>query len=693
MSIHHLRSLFSMNEARTVDQYLEGFRAIPDFDKVEKTFRDRVQQAIDVLQKNDRVTWFVRYLKIRLLLDLQEKFAAPAWGDLDDSPKEGGEANGPKLEKVEKLLNRELQKFEANGISREKVVTEIKDSFVSLLSSLTHFYTRTMLTNIPEIGNFTYNFQLPGDVLDHFNTLQTAWQQKMIDTEKSFISDEFIEYEGDEIWVRVGNDWAWFHLDRESCSVESEAMGHCGASNRDGSSLLSYRNRATNSKGETGWVPWLTFERDSDGYIRQAKTRGNHKPPESFHPAIIELLKHPEIKGVKGGGYRPHTNFRLSDLSSSEVSEIEEANPEFEVEPMPDFIKEYKANGVSDSFIRMINRRFSPSFNHLGDGLLELTGYSTWVREFAKDHLHFVPKQSNSHYYTANDLSEFTGIDEDDYDEGYVEIEDFADTDLDDFNSDNPGEQRPRELIASFIDYALSNSQLFSDRINRLAKRKGIKIDFDREALAKNILSGDLSSTIVGELVNSAVEFGLTFVSDEGNVKTLTKRRAAFVAYMSQSFYFNSGVYATVEGDLEENLEETFNKFLNKKVGFFINASELISEYEEAVSNYDYDDDGESSYDPFYDITESSYVSEGAREKDNDYNFNHFLTTDEAEKAMEHGRDKERSDERQMTLDGEDPAKDLLFDREMALSYLDIKLRSGILENFNMSKRLKNLLD
>ena len=84
----------------------------------------------------------------------------------------------------------------------------------------------------------------------------------------------------------------------------------------------------------------------------------NTKPKEDYHPAIVELLKHDEIKHVVGGGYAPEMNFKLDDLDDETKNELLEDKPDLEVdegELLEKKIEEInKEHGVSDwKFIGM----------------------------------------------------------------------------------------------------------------------------------------------------------------------------------------------------------------------------------------------------------------------------------------------------------------------------------------------------
>ena len=126
--------------------------------------------------------------------------------------------------------------------------------------------------------------------------------------------DVFLELHGP--W----QGWKWVALGRGYCPAEAKAMGHCGNSGaREGDDILSLRD----PEGKAH----LTFILN-DGMLGEMKGRANNKPSKRFHPAIIELLMHPEIKAVRGGGYAPEKNFSLKDLDEPQRKWIEKAKPD-----------------------------------------------------------------------------------------------------------------------------------------------------------------------------------------------------------------------------------------------------------------------------------------------------------------------------------------------------------------------------
>ena len=116
--------------------------------------------------------------------------------------------------------------------------------------------------------------------------------------------------------------YSWVDLEKSYCDKESESMGHCG--NRGGprsDTILSLRDKQN--------IPHLTFILNN-GNLGEMKGRANEKPATKYHKYIIELLKLPIIKNVKGGGYKPENNFCLTDLKQEELDELLRSKPNFE---------------------------------------------------------------------------------------------------------------------------------------------------------------------------------------------------------------------------------------------------------------------------------------------------------------------------------------------------------------------------
>jgi hypothetical protein len=137
--------------------------------------------------------------------------------------------------------------------------------------------------------------------------------------------------EGTEKKIDLGNGWGWHKLNRGYDKAEGDAMGHCG--NINGQNELDDRiwslRKERNIGGKTYHEPHLTFV-ENNGHIGESKGRNNTKPAGHYHDAIVELLKHPEIKENIGGGYLPNNNFYINDLSPEKREQLLKDKPSIE---------------------------------------------------------------------------------------------------------------------------------------------------------------------------------------------------------------------------------------------------------------------------------------------------------------------------------------------------------------------------
>lgn len=104
--------------------------------------------------------------------------------------------------------------------------------------------------------------------------------------------------------------WTWVNLERRYCELEKTSMGHCGNSGgKPDDTIISLRDPHNK--------PHLTFIVNNK-ILGESKGKGNIKPAQRYHKAIIKLLLSPVVESIKGGGYLPENNFHLSDLSEQD---------------------------------------------------------------------------------------------------------------------------------------------------------------------------------------------------------------------------------------------------------------------------------------------------------------------------------------------------------------------------------------
>lgn len=182
-----------------------------------------------------------------------------------------------------------------------------------------------------EIQQMVWHRQKPSDLLVALREAETKWQE----TRKQQVHHS--EDDEPEIFMDFGNGWAWYDLNRSSCDVEADAMGHCGNSGgRGGETILSLRRHM----GDEMYRPSLTFILTDDGYLGEMKGRANEKPAERYHDMIIALLMDDRIVGINGGGYAAHSNFSLRDLDDEAREEILAKKPS--LKEIPDLWDDYK---------------------------------------------------------------------------------------------------------------------------------------------------------------------------------------------------------------------------------------------------------------------------------------------------------------------------------------------------------------
>ena len=266
------------------------------------------------LQKNDRIVWFLRWVRVEL----------------------AGRAKHTDSDAELERLNKRLR----TNFSRHDLVP-----INNLMTNLTHLLGMP----IPQMQAIVWQKQSPRELLEELSEIESDWK------EANQSSNNLLNYyEGDEPTVIMSfpDGYKWFDLERSTCSAEARAMGHCGNAG-GGGTILSLRRLAKSHEGYTYWYPVLTFILHSDGYLGEMKGRNNDKPIEKYHPYIVALLKnYSEIEGIRGGGYLPEHNFAMSDLDPDVAKELKALKP-----GLADLDDIYRAEGMTKRLIDLIDSR------------------------------------------------------------------------------------------------------------------------------------------------------------------------------------------------------------------------------------------------------------------------------------------------------------------------------------------------
>lgn len=218
---------------------------------------------------------------------------------------------------IDKLANRYLAEYR-KGTGHDWQWLSPRDPMTLIRQMILN---HSLAINYQKIQDYVFDFQTYEMVENDLQKLEEEYKDR--------IKGKLKLQEHDQIILDLGGGWCWVMLDRGYCRAEADAMGHCGnAGARHGDRILSLRKFEEELNGERYYSVFLTFILNEDGKLGEMKGRANEKPAERYHPAIIELLKLPIIKGIRGGGYLPENNFSLDHLSEEQRTALLEEKPE-----------------------------------------------------------------------------------------------------------------------------------------------------------------------------------------------------------------------------------------------------------------------------------------------------------------------------------------------------------------------------
>lgn len=247
---------------------------------IEPFVDDEIKWARQHLKKNDRVVWYLNFIRHDYLQFLENRIAK------GEDPKDS--------------IN-----------MAKRYIPHFHDVILHFLS-----------LPIAKIQNFVFPSKgLYDDVIGQFRDWENEWKE----TRKGTIPHN----PDDKVFIQFPDGFAWVILDRKSCKLEGDAMGHCGntATPREGQRILSLRK-----KGKVGnedvWLPSLTFILNKDGTLGEMKGRANEKPHSKYHQHIIKLLLSDMVTGIVGGGHQPEKNFQINDLTDEQIEHIRDTKPQ-----------------------------------------------------------------------------------------------------------------------------------------------------------------------------------------------------------------------------------------------------------------------------------------------------------------------------------------------------------------------------
>jgi hypothetical protein len=306
-------------------------------------------------------TWFTRWARAELIASVGYYFATRT----RDSQQFGdGSFGSPEamqiVDKFVKKVVKDYQRQTNGAVIKGGHLSDLARSITSLVGKLEHAKT----VDYAPIQNYTFTDQTPETVVDELESLEERWSAR----QKT--NRQLAPREDDKLILKVGDDFAWWLLPRNSCTDEKNAMAHCGntASPRKGQRILSLRDYVgKDENGKERWVPHATFIWNTDGTLGERKGYNNQKVKPAYFKYVIPLLKQPWIKGLVGGAHASMNDFAISWLPEAQQRELLDANPN-----LMSVEDRYRLEGLTDELAAHIEA----GVRKIGRGWYQLNNFS-----------------------------------------------------------------------------------------------------------------------------------------------------------------------------------------------------------------------------------------------------------------------------------------------------------------------------
>ena len=214
------------------------------------------------LKKQDRIVWFLRWVRAALAADMP--------------------ASGPELPSgTEMPVRQDVRAF------RRALDADIRLLGGFTVRSLKQAMEHYLSLPIPEIQNHVFRgSESPQGLLwNDFAKLEERFNEER----RGLI----VPKPQDKAVLEFPDGWAWWLLPRAYDKDEAAAMGHCGNSpeaQNTKQQILSLRE-PRRVGAQTWWEPHLTFILNTNGYLGEMKGKQNVKPVPRLHKSIVGLLK------------------------------------------------------------------------------------------------------------------------------------------------------------------------------------------------------------------------------------------------------------------------------------------------------------------------------------------------------------------------------------------------------------------
>lgn len=294
--------------------------------KVVTALQEYAPRIQDMLEREDRVVWAIKYLKLSLLSSIVS---------LVDSWYSG--ANKPRIvtilwDDVFSKMNFVKKLIKSWGRAFTQVFYERKSNLGVYVYTPREamgdieLLERVLRSGIKPVEDYVWAPELT------YNDLYMALDEIIDEHKKQLKGWAPVDEEaGDKIIIAYKSEKLyWFDLQRPSCSLEGDAAGHCGNSPRSNTDDNVYSLSTLKKVGKSWYrYPHITAVLEGDGLLGEIKGRGNTTPHEKYGDKLVDLCLLPEVKGIGEARWEEEENWTWDHFTEEQQQRILDEKEDF----------------------------------------------------------------------------------------------------------------------------------------------------------------------------------------------------------------------------------------------------------------------------------------------------------------------------------------------------------------------------
>lgn len=293
--------------------------------KVVTALQEYAPQIQDMLEREDRVVWAIKNLKLGLLSSIASTadnwYSGAERDRIDTILWDGVFSKMNFVQKLSKSWGRDLTKdfYQRNANSGVYVPTRAMGDIEDL--------GRVLRSGIKAVEDYVWAPDLT------YNALYNALSEIIAEYKKQLEGWALVdENDGDEIVIAYKPEKLyWFDLQRPSCSLEGDAAGHCGNFPRSNTNDNLYSLSTLKKVGKEWYrYPHVTVVLEEDGLLGEIKGRGNTTPHDKYGDKLVDLCLLPPVKGIGEARWEEEENWTWDHFTEEQKERILDKKGEFD---------------------------------------------------------------------------------------------------------------------------------------------------------------------------------------------------------------------------------------------------------------------------------------------------------------------------------------------------------------------------